>query len=85
MLTRIISATVAPRKTSSERRRTVIGDYRGAFNASSTLPSAAASAALQASQGQVKVAVVMLLAGVDATAARQRLDAAEGSVHGALA
>ncbi len=46
---------------------------------------AAASAALQASQGQVKVAVVMLLAGVDATAARQRLDAAEGSVHGALA
>jgi len=32
----------------------------------------------------VKVAVVMLHAGVDATEATRRLDAAEGSVHAAL-
>jgi N-acetylmuramic acid 6-phosphate etherase len=45
---------------------------------------AAAQAALQAAGSRVKVAVVMLKAGVDAAAAEERLDAAEGSVAGAV-
>lgn len=45
---------------------------------------AAANAALQACGQRVKVAIVMLKAGVDAAEAAARLDAAEGSVHGAL-
>lgn len=44
----------------------------------------AAREALQASGMRVKVAVVMLRAGVDVATAEQRLDAAGGSVHGAL-
>ena len=44
-----------------------------------------AQAALAACGSQVKVAIVMLQAGVDAAAAQARLDAAQGSVHGALA
>ena len=44
-----------------------------------------AQAALAACGSQVKVAIVMLQAGVDAVAAQARLDAAQGSVHGALA
>lgn len=47
-------------------------------------PEPAAEAALQAAGLRVKVAVVMLKAGVDATTAQARLDAAEGSVQGAL-
>ena len=43
-----------------------------------------ARAALDACGNRVKVAIVMLKAGVDAAAAEQRLDAAQGSVHGAL-
>jgi N-acetylmuramic acid 6-phosphate etherase len=46
---------------------------------------AAARAALAASGGRVKVAVVMLKAGIDAAEAERRLAAADGSVHGALA
>ena len=46
---------------------------------------AAAAAALQAAGSSVKVAIVMLRAGVDADTARARLQAAEGQVHGALA
>jgi N-acetylmuramic acid 6-phosphate etherase len=46
---------------------------------------AEAQAALAACGSQVKVAIVMLQAGVDAVAAQARLDAAQGSVHGALA
>jgi len=44
-----------------------------------------AQAALSACGSQVKVAIVMLQAGVDAATAQARLDAAQGSVHGALA
>jgi N-acetylmuramic acid 6-phosphate etherase len=43
-----------------------------------------AQAALAACGSQVKVAIVMLQAGVDAATAQARLDAAQGSVHGAL-
>jgi N-acetylmuramic acid 6-phosphate etherase len=43
-----------------------------------------ARAALGACGNRVKVAIVMLKAGVDAATAEQRLDAAQGSVHGAL-
>jgi N-acetylmuramic acid 6-phosphate etherase len=45
---------------------------------------AAARAALAASGARVKVAIVMLKAGVDATQAEGRLEAAQGSVQGAL-
>ena len=45
---------------------------------------AAAHAALQASGARVKVAIVMLKAGVDAAEAERRLDAADGSVEQAL-
>ena len=44
----------------------------------------AARAALEACAWRVKVAVVMLKAGIDAGAAEARLDAADGSVHDAL-
>jgi len=44
-----------------------------------------AQAALDASGLRVKVAIVMLKAGVDAAGAEARLDAAQGSVHQALA
>jgi N-acetylmuramic acid 6-phosphate etherase len=44
-----------------------------------------ARAALSASGARVKLAVVMLKAGVDAAEAERRLDAADGSVEGALA
>ncbi len=45
---------------------------------------AGARAALAASGGRVKLAVVMLKAGVDAAEAERRLQAADGSVDGAL-
>lgn len=48
-------------------------------------PEAAARAALDACGLRVKVAIVMLKAGLDAAAAEARLEAAEGSVHRALA
>jgi N-acetylmuramic acid 6-phosphate etherase len=41
--------------------------------------------ALAAAEGDARVALVTLLAGIDATAARERLDRAHGSVRGALA
>lgn len=44
-----------------------------------------AKVALDASGLRVKVAIVMLKAGVDATTAEARLDAAQGSVHQAIA
>jgi len=43
-----------------------------------------AQAALAACGNSVKVAIVMLKAGVDATTAQARLEAAQGSVHAAL-
>ena len=46
---------------------------------------ARARAALAASGARVKVAIVMLLAGVDAADAERRLDAAQGDVRAALA
>jgi N-acetylmuramic acid 6-phosphate etherase len=46
---------------------------------------AAARAALAACGSRVKVAIVMLKAGIDVTTAEQRLAAADGSVDGALA
>ena len=46
---------------------------------------AQARAALAACGARVKVAIVMLKAGVDAAEAERRLAAAQGSVHGALA
>ena len=46
---------------------------------------AAAAAALQAAGSSVKVAIVMLRAGVDADTARARLQASQGHVHDALA
>ncbi len=45
---------------------------------------AVASAALEAADGEVKTAIVSLLAGVDATAARARLDQSGGIVRRAL-
>ncbi len=45
---------------------------------------AAARAALQACEGHVKTAIVMLRAGLDAQQARERLEAAQGSVEQAL-
>jgi N-acetylmuramic acid 6-phosphate etherase len=45
----------------------------------------AAAAALAATHGQVKPAVVMLLGDCDAAEAKRRLDAAHGQVRGALA
>ena len=47
-------------------------------------PEEAAQAALQASEGHVKTAIVMLRARLDAQQARARLDAAAGSVEQAL-
>jgi N-acetylmuramic acid 6-phosphate etherase len=47
-------------------------------------PPDAVDAALEASHGSAKVAIVSLLAGIEADAARARLDAAEGSVRRAL-
>jgi N-acetylmuramic acid 6-phosphate etherase len=47
--------------------------------------AAAARSALDASGLRVKVAIVMLKAGVDAATAQARLEAAQGSVHQALA
>ena len=44
-----------------------------------------AQSALTAAGSRVKLAIVMLKAGVDAAEAERRLDAAQGSVHGALA
>jgi N-acetylmuramic acid 6-phosphate etherase len=41
-------------------------------------------AALEAAGGEAKVAIVTLLAGVDADAARARLDESGGAVRGAL-
>ena len=46
---------------------------------------AAARAALQACGWRVKVALVMLKLGTNADMAQKRLDAADGSVHAALA
>ncbi len=46
---------------------------------------AAAAAAFDAAEGETKVAIVMLLAGVDAEAARQRLAAAGGHLRHATA
>jgi N-acetylmuramic acid 6-phosphate etherase len=46
-------------------------------------PEPAARAALEAAGQRVKVAIVMLRAGVDAAEAERRLEAADGSVHGA--
>jgi N-acetylmuramic acid 6-phosphate etherase len=43
-----------------------------------------AAAALDASDGDAKVAIVMLLADVDASTARERLAAADGVVRKAL-
>jgi N-acetylmuramic acid 6-phosphate etherase len=45
---------------------------------------ASARAALQACEGHVKTAIVMLRAGLDPAQARARLEAAEGSVEQAL-
>ena len=47
-------------------------------------PEAEVDAALEASAGDVKVAIVSLLAGLDAAEARARLDAAGGVVRRAL-
>ena len=44
-----------------------------------------AQSALTAAGARVKLAIVMLKAGVDAAEAERRLDATQGSVHGALA
>ncbi len=48
-------------------------------------PEGAAKAALAACGSRVKVAIVMLKAGVDVAEAEHRLARSEGSVHGALA
>jgi N-acetylmuramic acid 6-phosphate etherase len=59
------------------RAERIVRDATGATDAD-------AGAALSASGGDVKVAAVMLLAGVDAAAARMRLDAAGGHVRAAV-
>jgi N-acetylmuramic acid 6-phosphate etherase len=48
-------------------------------------PSPDVAAALEDADGEAKVAIVMLLAGLDAATARTRLDAANGVVRKALA
>ena len=50
-----------------------------------TVPEAVVDDALAAAEGDARVALVTLLAGVDAAAARERLERAQGSVRGALA
>jgi N-acetylmuramic acid 6-phosphate etherase len=45
---------------------------------------AAAAEALQAAGGSVKLAVLMLRSALDASTARQRLEAAEGNLRAAL-
>jgi N-acetylmuramic acid 6-phosphate etherase len=47
-------------------------------------PEADVDAAFAAAGGDARVALVTLLAGVDATAARERLEQAQGSVRQAL-
>jgi N-acetylmuramic acid 6-phosphate etherase len=59
-----------------DRARRIVVDATGAT------PDAARTA-LEAADGETKVAVVMVLAGVDASAARVRL-ARDGNVRGAL-
>jgi len=61
-----------------DRALRAVADATGAGDAE-------ASAALEVSGGDAKVAIVSLLAGVDAAAARVRLDAAGGAVRKALA
>ncbi|MDQ4084555.1 MAG: N-acetylmuramic acid 6-phosphate etherase [Actinomycetota bacterium] len=59
------------------RARRIVGDVTGAD------PSRV-EATLEAADGQVKTAIVALLAGVDVGEARRRLDRAEGSVRAAV-
>ncbi len=61
-----------------DRARRAVADATGAGEAE-------AAAALEASGGEAKVAIVSLLAGLDAAAARARLEAAGGAVREALA
>ena len=68
------------RATNAKLRRRALALTRVATGAD----EAAAVAALAAAGGRVKVAIVMLKAGLDAAQAEQRLQAAAGSVHAAL-
>ncbi len=54
------------------------------LRAATSLDEAAAQAFLAASNGELKVAIVTALAGIEAEAARRRLRASDGSVQGAI-
>lgn len=61
------------------RRRSVALTMRA-----SGKPEAESAAALQAAEGSVKLAILMLRAGLDAATARSRLDAVDGNLRAAL-
>jgi N-acetylmuramic acid 6-phosphate etherase len=73
----LMVGVVAANEKLRERVRRVVTEATGA-------PSAAIDAALAAADGDARVAIVSLLAGVDASSARRRLDAAGGNVREAL-
>ncbi|MGH3071681.1 MAG: N-acetylmuramic acid 6-phosphate etherase [Gaiellaceae bacterium] len=72
----MVDVVTANEKLRARARRTV--------ELATGVPGAEAEGALAAADGDAKVAIVSLLAGVDAAAARQRLDAAGGAVRRAL-
>lgn len=73
----MINVTASNSKLRRRSQRTV-AEATGA-------PQSEVAAAFTAADGQAKVAIVMLLAGVDAGAARRRLAAAHGHVRAAIA
>ncbi len=73
----LMVGVVAANEKLRERVRRIVTEATGA-------PSAAIDAALAAADGDARVAIVSLLAGVDADTARTRLDAAGGNVREAL-
>ena len=73
----LMVGVVAANEKLRERVRRIVSEATGA-------PSEAIDAALAAADGDARVAIVSLLAGVDAASARARLEAAGGNVREAL-
>jgi N-acetylmuramic acid 6-phosphate etherase len=73
----LMVGVVAANEKLRERVRRIVTEATGA-------PNEAIDAALAAADGDARVAIVSLLAGVDADTARTRLDAAGGNVREAL-
>jgi N-acetylmuramic acid 6-phosphate etherase len=74
----LMVGVVAANAKLRERVRRIVTEATGA-------PSEAIDAALAAADGDARIAIVSLLAGVDAASARTRLEAAGGNVREALA